>query len=128
MVDQNALQPSRTMLLMIVQAEDASNAVDALTRAGFSVTRLNAAGGFLRAENAVLVCVVANESTPDVLRELQQHCRRRTQYVFPLLGGDPGVGSYPPVEVEVGGAVVFGLEVEEVAQLAGRARAQTSSA
>jgi uncharacterized protein YaaQ len=115
-------QPGMVLLLMIVQAEDASDLGEALTNSGNQVTRINAAGGFLRTENVVLMVGVLETDVPQVLALVQQECRRRTQLVFPLLGGDPGVGSYPPVEVEVGGAVIFVLDVEQVTYLAGRAQ------
>lgn len=115
-----SVQPGMVLLLMIVQAEDAHDLGEALTKSDYQVTRINAAGGFLRTENVVLMVGVPETDVQHILAVAQQECRRRTQLVFPLLGGDPGVGSYPPVEVEVGGAVIFALEVEQVVYLAGR--------
>jgi uncharacterized protein YaaQ len=48
---------------------------------------------------------------------VQQSCRRRTQWVSPLptLEG-PGLEMSEPIEVSVGGAVIFVLNVEQFIQ------------
>ena len=54
---------------------------------------------------------------PQALEVLRQTCRRRTQWVSPLptLEG-PGLEMSEPIEVSVGGAVVFVMHVEQFVQ------------
>jgi len=111
------------MVLAIVQDEDAGPLVDELVREGFSVTRLATAGGFLRRGNSTVFTGVARDKVPTVLAVIRRKCRVRTKLLVPtaadFMAGYPG----EPIEVDVGGAVVFMLNVERLVMLgAGSAR------
>jgi uncharacterized protein YaaQ len=75
---------------------------------------ISTTGGFLREGNATLLIGVADENVEDVLKIIRESCHTRTQYVNPL---PPTVESGElymptPIEVQVGGAVVFILKVD----------------
>lgn len=105
------------MVLAIVQDEDAGSLVDELVREGFSVTRLATAGGFLRRGNSTVFTGVRREQMPHVLAVIRRKCRVRTKLLVPtaadFMAGYPG----EPIEVDVGGAVVFTLNVERFVML-----------
>ncbi|MCL5257547.1 MAG: cyclic-di-AMP receptor [Chloroflexi bacterium] len=102
------------LVIAILQGRDASALLDALTRAEFRATRFNSAGGFLRETNATIMTGVENDKVDEVLRIIRESCHTRTQYVNPILPVmEPGELYMPnPVEVQLGGATVFVLDVE----------------
>ncbi len=100
------------LIVAIVQAQDAHNLVRALTAQGHRSTRINTAGGFLREGNATILVGVDDGQVDDVIEGIRQHCHARQHYVAPP---PPLMDSFSiqlPVEVTVGGATVFVLDVE----------------
>ncbi|MHB1005166.1 MAG: cyclic-di-AMP receptor [Chloroflexota bacterium] len=107
------------IVLAIVQNEDAGGLIDALSRKDFRSTRINTAGGFLKESNATILLGVEPSQVDDVLAIIRSNCHTRTQYLNPLPPVmEPGEFYMPyPVEVQVGGATVFVLDVAEHRQL-----------
>ncbi|MHB1131126.1 MAG: cyclic-di-AMP receptor [Chloroflexota bacterium] len=107
------------LVLAIVQNEDAGGLIDALTQKGLRSTRMNTAGGFLKESNATIVLGLEPEQVEDVLSVIRGNCHTRTQYLNPLPPVmEPGEFYMPyPVEVQVGGATVFVIDVESYRQL-----------
>ncbi|HLJ66554.1 MAG TPA: cyclic-di-AMP receptor [Chloroflexota bacterium] len=101
------------MVIAIVQADDAGPVVKALSRAGFGVTHVKSAGGFLRKQNSMVFAGVPERDVDRVLDIIREHCHARTEQVSPLPPVvEPGEVYMPyPMEVEVGGATVFVLDV-----------------
>jgi uncharacterized protein YaaQ len=103
------------LVMSIVNTDDAGRLVDALTQAGYRATTISTTGGFLRQGNATIFVGTEDEKIPDVLQLIQQNCHTRTQYVNPLPPVmEPGEMYIPtPVDIQVGGATVFVLEVAQ---------------
>jgi uncharacterized protein YaaQ len=101
------------LVVSIVHNDDAGRLVDALTEAGFRATTISTTGGFLRQGNATILIGTEDEKVPHVLQLIQDHCQTRHQFVNPLPPVvEPGEMYMPtPVEVQVGGATVFVLDV-----------------
>ena len=102
------------LLISVVNSDDAHPLIDALMGEGYRATMISTTGGFLREGNATLLIGVADENVHDVLKIIKESCHTRTQWVNPL---PPTVESGElymptPIEVPVGGAVVFMLNVE----------------
>ena len=110
------------MILAVVQADDASKVTQALIESGHRVTRIATQGAWLRRENATLLIGVEDAQVENVLRVLHHHAQRRTAYINVPAESSAldGMMNAPdmPVEVEVGGATVFVLDVERVARIA----------
>jgi uncharacterized protein YaaQ len=102
------------LVVAIVQEEDADPAVRALSSAGIGVTRLVSSGGFLRRGNATLLIGVDESLVDRVWGMVKSSCRERSQYLSPMLPlGDIGETFMPfPIEVQVGGAILFVVPVE----------------
>ena len=100
------------LIIAIVQNDDIHELVQKLVENRFGVTRLPAAGGFLRRENAI-VLVAANESRmPTILAIVRDTCRTRVSNWLPPID-DGTFGLYAqPIEVEIGGAVLFAVPIE----------------
>lgn len=107
------------LILAIVQNEDAAGLLEALTEKGIRSTRINTAGGFLKESNATVLLGVEDPQVEEVLSAIRATCHTRTQYLNPLPPVmEPGEFYMPyPVEVQVGGATVFVLDVESHRQL-----------
>jgi len=105
--------------MAVVQNEDAGPLVAALLERDFRATRLHSSGGFLKQTNATVMVGVAEEQLEDVLAVIRESCHARTQLVNPMPPiMEPGELYMPyPLEVEVGGAIVFVLPVERVERL-----------
>ncbi|RRR77896.1 MAG: hypothetical protein EI684_00935 [Candidatus Viridilinea halotolerans] len=102
------------LVLAIVQHQDASTLVDALTEEGYRVTRLSSQGGFLREGNLTLMLSVPADEVDNVISTVRAHCSTRTRYVSPMPPIAESGEFYPPapLEVQVGGATIFVLRAE----------------
>lgn len=104
------------LVLAVVNNDDVPQLTERLTEAGFGATRIASTGGFLRQGNTTFMIVVDDEQVEHVVDIIRQTCRRRTRYVHPLppAGFGEEVSYGQPVEVEVGGALIFVVPVERV--------------
>ena len=101
------------LILAIVSDDDCAEVCSALTKDRFSVTRLATTGGFLKSGNSTLICGVEDEKVDTVINIVSQHSRKRTQIVPSSSSFDAGrYGAYP-IEVQVGGATIFVMDVEQ---------------
>lgn len=101
-------RPPNTLVLGIIQPEDAPALLDALTGAGCGATTLAARGGFLRRGAVAVFTLVPTDRVPAVLAAARATCRRRTALLVPMFEPDAGM-VVAPLDVEIGGAVLFGL-------------------
>ncbi len=85
-------KPEMNLILAILQNEDADPVSGGLLAAGFRVTRLNTAGGFLRRGNVTLLIGVEATQVDDVLKIIQANCRARAD-ARPLESGMPSYGA-----------------------------------
>ncbi|MEN2982491.1 MAG: cyclic-di-AMP receptor [Thermus sp.] len=102
------------LIVAIVQDTDAPGLTKALMERGLQSTKLASTGGFLREGNTTLLIGLEDDRVEEVLELIREKCRTRTRLVtrgLPLSEApDPFLAQ--PVEVQVGGAVVFVLPVE----------------
>jgi uncharacterized protein YaaQ len=105
------------LVMSIVNSDDAGHLINVLTGAGYRATTISTTGGFLRQGNATIFVGTEDNKVADVLSLIRENCHTRRQYVNPLPPVmEPGEMYMPtPVEVQVGGATVFVLEVAQFA-------------
>ncbi|ERI95534.1 hypothetical protein HMPREF1982_00164 [Clostridiales bacterium oral taxon 876 str. F0540] len=103
------------LIIAIVQDDDAGELIDVLNDAGFRVTKLATTGGFLKAGNTTLMIGVEAEKVDKVLSVIEEVCKTRDQVVTSPspVAGSTGVYVPYPVEVEVGGATIFVVDVDK---------------
>jgi uncharacterized protein YaaQ len=106
------------LIIAVVQDQDADRTIKALNDAGFRVTRVASTGGFFRVGNTTLLIGINDSQVQTVIDTLKNTCERRTR----LIPAGPNIvdsaammGAF--VEVEVGGATVFVLDVEYFEQV-----------
>ena len=103
------------MVIAVVQDQDSNRLSNALTQADFRATKLASTGGFLRAGNTTFLVGTNDDNVPSLLQLIRDNCRARDQLVAPIspMGGNADAYIPYPVEVEVGGATVFVLPIEQ---------------
>ena len=103
------------LIIAIVQDEDASRLISTLMNEGYSVTKLATTGGFLRAGNTTLLLGGEDDRVKGALDVLERVCKSRKQIATSPspVAGTSGVYAPYPIEVVVGGATVFVLDVEQ---------------
>ena len=101
------------LVLAIVGKNDAGVVMDALTEERFQVTKLATTGGFLRAGNTTLLTGVEDGKVSKVIDIISKYSSKRTQMTAGSLPMDMDAQIIPPVEVTVGGATIFVLDVDQ---------------
>ena len=107
------------LIIAIVQDEDSSRLIGQLMNDGFGVTKLATTGGFLRAGNTTLLVGVEDDRFQEAMDLIEKVCKSRKQ-IAPSpasMVGMPGSYTPYPIEVVVGGATIFVLNVESFYQV-----------
>jgi uncharacterized protein YaaQ len=106
------------LVVAIVNPEDAGPLADRLIADGLRLTRLDSAGGFLRRGNATLLLGIPAARLEDLLSSIQAECKTRVVLAYDLFAQTtPDMLPAVPIEVQVGGATVFVMEIERVVYL-----------
>lgn len=103
------------LVIAMVQDDDAADLVDAITEAGFRVTKLASTGGFLKSGNTTLMIGVEANKVQSVIDVVEDVCKTRKQIITtptPITGNIDMYMSYP-IEIEVGGATIFVVDVDQ---------------
>lgn len=105
------------MIIAIVNHDDANVVTHNLAKQGFSSTKLSSAGGFLLAGNSTLLIGVKDEKVDEVIEIIREHSHSRKQLIPTTT--EMGINYIPamPIEVNVGGATVFVLDVDRFERL-----------
>lgn len=103
------------MVVAVVQDKDSGRLSQQLVKKGFRATKLASTGSFLRAGNTTFLIGTTDESVPEVIDIIAHNCKSRKQMVTPVSPLSNAVDSFMPypLEVQVGGAAVFVLDVGE---------------
>jgi uncharacterized protein YaaQ len=102
------------LVFAIVHDDDGPKVMEELNKGGFSVTKLCSTGGFLKSGNTTLLVGVDEEKLEDVLEIIRKRSKSRKQVINSSVtpNGMGGMFIPYPVEVVVGGATVFVIDVE----------------
>ena len=100
------------LVLAIVNHDDANAVTQSLTKNGFSSTKLATTGGFLMSGNVTVMVGVDEEKVQTVIDVIKEQSHSRKQLIPTTT--EMSYGYYPsmPVEVTVGGATIFVLDVD----------------
>ncbi len=107
------------LIVAIVSKEDAEKTVTALTKAEFRATRIDSVGGFLKEKNSTILIGVDKTKVDDVLKIIGKTAKSHREELAPTptMGGPGDFFIADPVEVSVGGAAVFVLDVDRFERL-----------
>lgn len=105
------------LVLAIVNDEDGSKVMDELSKNGFMATKMCSSGGFLKVGNTTLLVGVDETRVEQVLKIIEVKSKGRKQTIAssisPATSASGGMYMSYPVEVSVGGATVFVVDVEK---------------
>ena len=101
------------LIVAIINSDDSQTVLSEITKAGFYATKLSTTGGFLRAGNLTLLMGVEDDKVDTLLELLRTNCRKREEITSVSPAFESGVMPAIPVQITVGGATVFVLDVEQ---------------
>ena len=105
------------LVLAIVQDDDAIDLIEELTDKDYRVTKLATTGGFLKSGNTTLMIGVEENEVKNLINVIEDVCKRRKEMVPTstpnTIGTNSGMYVPYPIEVEVGGATIFVLDVDQ---------------
>jgi len=101
------------LIAAVVQDRDADGLLEGLMETGFRATKIRTTGGFLRGSSNLILIGVTAEKVDQALDVIRERCKTRAQWVHP----DDAPYLAAPLEVRVGGAIVFVWELERYERL-----------
>ncbi|TLS35091.1 cyclic-di-AMP receptor [Pseudalkalibacillus caeni] len=103
------------LVMAVVQDKDSNRLMNALVDHNFRTTKLATTGGFLKAGNTTFMIGTEDHRVDKLLSVIKENCQSRDQMVAPVspMGGNADSYVPYPVEVEVGGATIFVLPIEQ---------------
>ena len=105
------------LILAIVSNDDANKVSTALVKQNFFVTKLATTGGFLMSGNTTFIVGTENDKVVEVIKIIETHSKSRSKLVPQSIVSEFGMFSSMPVEVKIGGATVFVLNVDQFIKL-----------
>ena len=109
-------QTNQRMLLAIVTGPDSDNVEYALAKTAYPFAKLPSVGGLLRERYVTFLIGCPEEETEELRKLLQEFAGRRIGYVSPVLDNLP-MGSLIPTEVQIGGVIIFDLDIEHYEEI-----------
>lgn len=101
------------LIIAVINNDDCPSVLSELSHKGYGATKLSTSGGFLRAGNSTLLIGVEDEKVDDVISIIGEFSRKRTQMVTPSPSFINEGFISRAVEVTVGGATVFVIDIEK---------------
>ena len=105
------------LIIAIVQDEDSGRLISALMKEGYGVTKLATTGGFLKSGNTTFLIGLDDSLVDTAIEEIRSHAKKRTQVVQDFTAYGVYNTMARPMEITVGGATVFDLNVERLEKL-----------
>lgn len=101
------------LILAVVSNDDSSSVSNSLIKGGFQITKLASTGGFLKTGNTTILIGLDDDKVDDAIEIIKKESRKRTE-IIPS-GSSYEFGRYAtyPVNVPVGGATVFVIDVDK---------------
>lgn len=103
------------LVLAVIHDEDSHSLMKDLTNQGFMATKLASTGGLLKTGNTTIFVGVEKAKVDSVINIIKKTCKttkKMSMINSPVNNMAEGMLSYP-VEVTVGGATVFVLDVDQ---------------
>lgn len=100
------------LVFAIVNNDDGPIVSSQITKAGFHVTKMASTGGFLMNGNTTFISGVEDDSLETLLDIIRKYSKRRKHMTPADVMYNPSAVGGIPIEVTVGGATVFVMNVE----------------
>ncbi|GKX32223.1 hypothetical protein SH1V18_47030 [Vallitalea longa] len=103
------------LIIAVIHDEDSYKLTERLNKSGFMATKLASTGGFLKTGNTTIFIGVPKDKVDEVIEIIKKECKTNKQMSLlnpPVAGMPDGYLPYP-IEVTVGGATVFVIDVDQ---------------
>ena len=102
------------LIIAVVQDDDVEDLVETLVKEKVYSTKLASTGGFLREGNTTLLIGVEKDKVDSVISIIKDICKSRKQTFTTTIPptGSAGVYIPYPIEVMVGGATIFVVDID----------------
>ncbi len=101
-------RPAEKLMTVFIEEQDAESAVNALNKAGVSVTRLPSTGGFLKRKITTLLLGIPSNDKDAVIKALKASCQKRSGFFHPTIND---------LSVDIGRATIFSFDIERYEEL-----------
>ena len=105
------------MIIAVVSSDDASTVQKALIKDHFQATKLSTTGGFLMKGNTTFLIGAQDDKVEEIIKIIGNHSKQRKKVIPNSVINEFGMLATSPIEVTVGGATVFVLNVEQFVKL-----------
>lgn len=105
------------LIITIVSKDDASAVMKELVQNRFFVTKLASTGGFLRSGNTTLMIGTNDDQVDKAVHIITENSKNRKELVPGSIVSEFGMFSSQPIEVNVGGATMFIVDVEKIVKV-----------
>lgn len=101
------------LILAIVSNDDSAVLMKELVKKKFFVTKLASSGGLLRKGNTTLMIGARDNEVDEIIKIITKFSKTRNELVPSSIISDIGIIPSTPLEVTVGGATIFVVDVEK---------------
>ena len=105
------------LIMAIVNSDDSGVVLSNLTKENFSVTKLATTGGFLVSGNTTFIIGTDDDKVDKAIEIIGKYSKKRKEVVPSSASYGMGIYTSFPVEVVVGGATVFVMNIERFEKL-----------
>jgi uncharacterized protein YaaQ len=109
--------PLDQLVIVSVLGEQSGELRQRLIRDGFQITEMNTAGGLVQELQVSLLIGLNHSRQGQLLQHIRDCCRRQKRFLPTQFEGSPTMFHSAVIEAEVGGAMIFVLDVERFEQL-----------
>jgi uncharacterized protein YaaQ len=109
-------EEKKYLLIAVVQAQDTESAEGCLRELEVNSERLPSVGGFLGRRNTTLLILTPPSKRAPVIEALNKSCRQRVEYIAVPMESAP-LPLPTPTPISIGGATIFGLEIDHFEEL-----------
>lgn len=105
------------LMIIIVNNDDAKAVSKALVKNKFYSTKLASTGNFLLSGNTTMLVGCQDEEVDKVIEVIKAEAHQRKKMITPIASMSSGLLSPTPIEVTIGGATIFIMDVEKFVKL-----------
>ena len=108
-----ANEPVNQLILVVVADRQADELMRQLVKERFYFTKIDSSGNPLQEPTICLLIGLNRSRLNHLMQVIRAACRRRQEYIPVQLNPPAGLPPMQMIEAQVGGATVYGVEVDE---------------
>ena len=105
------------LIIAVVSSDDANSVQKGLINGHFQATKLATTGGFLMKGNTTFLIGAEDDKVQDIITIIGNHSKQRKKLIPNSVINEFGMLATSPMEITVGGATIFVLNVEQFVKL-----------